>query len=118
MFRSPRSLLVAFVLLSVTALIVFGRVPDDDAGRAVDGRGFLSVCEASPVAAAGSGDVAETARFCSCVLSWHLRESERTGYPLPAALYHGNPDAAALGAVGGLARSVDAKARAACRPAR
>lgn len=122
-FRSPRSLLVLFAVCCVAALIVFGRTPSDDAGRAVDNRGFLAACEASPFAsgrdsAGGGSDVAEAARLCSCVLAWHVREGERTGYPLPAALYRSNPTAAASGEVSSLARSVDAKARAACRSGR
>lgn len=118
MFRSPRSLLVLFLVGCVAALLVFGRAPSDDAGRAVDSRGFLSVCEASPFAAANGPDTAEAARLCSCILAWHLREGERTGYPLPAALYRDGASAAAVGEVSSLARSVDGKAREACRSGR
>ncbi|MCW2238640.1 hypothetical protein [Azospirillum canadense] len=118
MFRSPRSLLVLFAVCCVAALIVFGRTPSDDSGRAVDNRGFLAACEASPFASGSGSDVAEATRLCSCILAWHVREGERTGYPLPAALYRSTPTAAAIGEVSSLARSVDAKARAACRPAR
>nr|WP_246500452.1 hypothetical protein [Azospirillum rugosum] len=99
-------------------MILFGRTPSDDVGRAVDGRGFLAVCEASPFASGNGSDVAEAARLCSCVLAWHLREGERTGYPLPAALYRSNPTAAATGEVSSLARMVDTKAREACRSGR
>lgn len=118
MFRSPRSLLILFAVSCVAALIVFGRLPSDEVDRAVDNRGFLAACEASPFAAESGSDVAEAARLCSCVLAWHVREGERTGYPLPEALYRSTATAAATGEVSSLARTVDAKARAACRSGR
>ena len=118
MFRSPSSLLVLLLFACTAALLVFDQAPSDGTGRAVDSRGFLSVCEASPFAAANNPDMAEAARLCSCVLSWHLRQGEQAGYPLPAALYQSGESVVAVGEVSSLARSVDAKARGACRSGR
>ena len=117
MFRSPRSLLVLCLFAGIMALLVFGRDPSDG-GRAVDNRGFLSACEKSDVAAANGPDVAETARICSCILSWHLKEGEKVGYPLPAALYQSAKPTGTASEVSSLAVSVDRRAREACRSGR
>lgn len=117
MFRSPRSLLVLFLFAGIAALLVFGRDPSDG-GRAVDNRGFLSACEKSDFVAANGPDTAGAARLCSCILSWHLREGEKVGYPLPAALYQSAKPTGPGSEVSSLAVSVDNRAREACRSGR
>ena len=116
-FRSPRSLLVLCLFAGIMALLVFGRDPSDG-GRAVDNRGFLSACEKSDVVAASGPDLAEAARLCSCILSWHLKEGEKVGYPLPASLYQPATPTGPGSEVSSLARSVDSRAREACRSGR
>ncbi|PWC65793.1 hypothetical protein, partial [Azospirillum sp. TSH58] len=88
MFRNPRSLLFVFFFASLAALLVFSGDPPDG-GRADANRDFLAACEASPFAAQNTGSTEAAVRVCSCILSWHRKEGEATGRPLPAALYGG-----------------------------
>ena len=86
MFRQARSLLVLLLLACGAGLLVFGIDPPDG-GRQADSRSFLAACEGGPFAAANTTNSADAARLCACVLSWHLKEGARAGYPLPVALY-------------------------------
>lgn len=113
MFRSGRSLMILFLILCGFGLLVFagGR---SGGGREDGERAFLAACESGPYAAANATDTADAARLCSCILSWHVKESALTGYPLPVAQYR--TDAPFQG--GGPAAMADAKARRACRAVR
>ncbi|MGY0788892.1 hypothetical protein ACW7BJ_05910 [Azospirillum argentinense] len=107
MFRNPRSLLFVFFFASLAALLVFSGDPPDG-GRTDANREFLAACEASPFATQNTGSTEAAVRVCSCILSWHRKEGEATGRPLPAALYGGE------GGAGAAAVAVDERARASC----
>ncbi|WP_035680579.1 hypothetical protein [Azospirillum brasilense] len=83
MFRNPRSLLFVFFFACLAALLVFSGDPPDG-GRTDANRDFLAACEASPFAAQSTGSTEAAVRVCSCILSWHRKEGEATGRPLPA----------------------------------
>ncbi|NUB13321.1 hypothetical protein GAY28_11760 [Azospirillum brasilense] len=107
MFRNPRSLLFVFFFACLAALLVFSGDPHTRGANDL-ARDSLGCCQRSPFARQGAGSHEAAVRVCSCILSWHRKEGEATGRPLPAALYGGE------GGAGAAAMAVDERARASC----